>query len=808
MRGGRPAAAWLLHGAICLLSATHPLGAAAQELDESRAPRNAATLQEMPTVVVIGNAPLPGLGLPPSQVPANVQTADSADMQRQNTLGIAEFLDNNFSGVNVNESQSNPLQVDVNYHGYTASPLLGTPQGLSTYVDGVRVNESFGDTVNWDLIPESAISTVVLMPGSNPLFGLNTLGGALAVQTKSGHENPGTELEAYAGSFGRTSAEFASGGSHGGLDWFVAGNDINENGWRELSPTHARQLFGKVGWQTERSDLDLSYTWADNSMIGNGAAPESLLAYRREAIYTAPDRTHNHLNFVNLVGSQFLADRWLLSGNVYYRDLKTNGNNGDVNDQNYLSEEYPGPPIDCSLPAGSLAGNAYCSNGINRAAQLAQQTSGAGVQLTDLADLFGGRNQLIVGADYSHASDDYGQQFSYATLTPDRTAVTNDNPFNSPQAANSVSGVNEIWGLYATDTWSPIPLLHLTISARYNHSRETLDGYSVDTNLGDFGNGFNEPSPLSGDHTYTRLNPAVGFTVTPGDEVTLYANYSESSRTPTVIELGCADPQAPCGLPNSFASDPDLNQVISRNFEIGARGKLRAQSLDWSIDLFRAVNDDDILFIATTTSAGYFANVGKTRRQGLDLSLGGKWGALAWRAIYSLVDATFQSGFGVASESNSSADQYGIIHVSPGDRMPLIPRDAGRLIVDYQLNQAWDIGGTLVATSGAYLHGNENNANVAGGINAQGSMITGSGRVGGYAIVNLFSTVRLSRNVDLFARIGNILNRNYATAGFLASNAFEPDGTFRGDPQQWTNENSVSPGAPRAAWAGIRLHWK
>ena len=157
----------------------------------------------MPQIIVIGTTPFSGLGLPLNQVPSNMQTADSKDLQRQQTLDLTDYLNNNFSGISISESQDNPFQPDINYHGFTASPLLGTPEGLSVYVDGVRVNESFGDTVNWDLIPESAISTVTLMSGSNPVFGLNTLGGALAVQTKSGHDNPGTEIEAYGGSFGR-----------------------------------------------------------------------------------------------------------------------------------------------------------------------------------------------------------------------------------------------------------------------------------------------------------------------------------------------------------------------------------------------------------------------------------------------------------------------------------------------------------------------------------------------------------------------------------------------------------------------------
>jgi iron complex outermembrane receptor protein len=347
----------------------------------------------------------------------------------------------------------------------------------------------------------------------------------------------------------------------------------------------------------------------------------------------------------------------------------------------------------------------------------------------------------------------------------------------------------------------------VTAAARYNHSRETLNGYSVDTDLGDFPGDFDEANPLTGDHAFKRINPSIGFTMTPHPALTLYANYSESSRTPTVIELGCADPDSPCGLPNDFASDPDLEQVVSKSFEIGARGSLIDQRLQWSFDLFHTINQSDIQFVATTTSEGYFANVGKTRRQGLDLGLGGKLGELSWHVVYSFVDATYQSTFGVGAESNSTADGDGNIVVTPGLRIPLIPRNTGRLVLDYDLSRSWDIGGSLVVASGSFLHGNENNANQAGAVNGEGEEIIGTGSIGGYAVVNLFSTLRIGRRVDVFVRVNNVFDRHYATAGFLTSNSFDPDGTFRHDPHDWTNENAVSPSAPRAAWVGLRLHW-
>jgi outer membrane receptor protein involved in Fe transport len=767
-------------------------------------PSNPATAQELPQITVIGNTPLGGLGLPLNQIPSNVQTADSKEMQKQQTLDLADYLNNNFSGVNASESADNPFQLDINYHGFTASPLLGTPEGLSVYVDGVRVNESFGDTVNWDLIPQSAISTVTLMSGSNPVFGLNTLGGALSVKTKSGHDNPGTEFEAYGGSFGRRSFEGRTGGEFGNFDYFLTGDYFDETGWRDNSPTRVYQGFGKVGWQNDKTDIDLSYTYADTSLWGNGATPLSMLDYRREASYT-PDYTANLVNFVNLTGTQFLTDTLLLSGNAYYRRLSTGVINGNVNDS-YLSS-YTGPPFDCAAPSASLGALTYCLPGQNATSNLLQRTKGAALQLTDTQNVFGWTNQAVVGADYSDSDDTFSEAYQYGGLTANRSLIYEASPFND-ETVISLTGGNKIYGVYLTDTLSPSKLLHFTASVRYSRNTETLNGYSIDTDIGDFGSGFNQPSVLAGDHTFSRVNPALGFTVTPSDALTFYADYNEASRAPTVIELGCANPAAPCGLPNDFASDPDLRQVVARTVEVGVRGNLPDQRLVWSADVFHTINSNDIQFVATATNAGYFDNVGNTRRQGFDVSMGGKDGGFNWHATYSFVDATFQSNFEVSAQSNSTADADGNILVQPGDRIPLIPKHTGRLVLDYDLTQKWNIGGNLIAASGSYLHGNENNANQAGGTNAEGAYVSGSGWIPGYTVVNLQSTYHITKHAEIFARLINLFDKQYATAGFLTSSSFNPNGSFIPNPNNWPNENAVSPAAPRAIWVGMRVQWE
>jgi outer membrane receptor protein involved in Fe transport len=799
---GASIAGLLSIGALGSLPAVAPANAA-----DGAAAANPAAIRELPQVLINGTTPLESSGLPLNQVPSDIQTATGADLQRAQSLDVADYLNSNFSGINVSESAGNPFQIDVYYHGFTASPLLGTPEGLSVYVDGVRVNESFGDIVNWDLIPESAIGTVSLISGSNPVFGLNTLGGALSIRTKSGHDNPGTEIEASGGSFGRRSLEAQTGGASGAFDYFFTGNYFDETGWRDLDSSRVWQGFGKVGWQGESTHLDLSYTYADDFLWGNGATPLSMLAYRREQAYT-PDHTQNLMHFVNLAGTQILGAHTVLSGNAFYRYVNTRVLNGNVNDF-YLEDNYAGPPTDCTNAAANAATLAYCAPGQDATSGLTQRSAGFGLQLTDSADVLGWRNAGVVGVDYDDSQNSFRDLTRYGGFAPDHLLVYEPSPYNDFPLV-SVGGSNRIFGAYLTDTLSPSRLLHLTAAARYNRSVETINGASVDADPADFGNGFLAATPVGGDHSFARLNPSIGFTLTPTGYTTYYANYNEASRTPTVIELGCASAAVPCGLPDDFAADPDLAQVVARTFETGFRGNLAGQRLDWSADVFRTVNSNDIQFIATGINAGFFSNVGNTRREGLDVALGGRGGGLTWKIAYSYVRATFQSRFVVSAPSNSTADANGNITVQPGDRMPLVPEHDGRLILDYQVTRRLELGANLIVVAGSYLHGNENNANVPGVVDpATGAYISpeGTGWTPGYAQVDFNGTYRLGESCDVFARISNALNKDYSTAGFLTQGAFTANGTFLGDRGGWINENNVVPGAPREIWGGVRVRF-
>lgn len=746
-------------------------------------------------IEVISTTPLQGIGLPLAQIPAAIQSVKAKQLKEQKSLSIADYINQNLTGVSVNDTQNNPYQPDVTFRGYSASPLLGTPQGLSVFVDGVRVNEPFGDVVNWDLIPTNSIESINLIPGSNPLYGLNTLGGALSVQTKSGRTNPGGAAEAYLGSFGRKagSAEFGGVTQDGAIDYFISANIFSEDGWREYSPSDVGQLFAKIGWQNETSALNLSYTGADNKLIGNGLAPDDFLqAQGRDSILTRPDVTENKLSFFNLNASHFFTDDIQLSGNTYYRYGRTSTLNGDGNDgfdendgvgggNGVDAAELAQATLNCTANAGPGSEEA-CSGAINRTSSN-RKSYGFNAQVTFTQDLMKMKNQLVTGIGYDYGRTNFKQSTELgivnATRGIDGVGIFGDD------AAVGLRGVSKTSSIFATDTLSLNPEWHLTLSGRYNYTKvENKDKLKDDT----------DPETLTSNQSFNRFNPAVGINFTPSKDLTAYASYNEGSRAPTAIELGCANPLFPCRLPNAFAGDPPLDQVVAKTFEGGLRGNL-TQDVKWSFSAYRAQNFDDIQFISsTTTGAGFFDNVGKTRRQGFDAAIGGSIEKFSWSLGYSFVKATYESDFAIASEVNSSAVNNEI-QVNKGDYIPGIPKHQLKLRAAFDVTPQWNIGTNVFAFSDQYSRGNENNDH-----NGKGA------KVGGYAVVNLDTRYALNKNWQIFAKANNVFDREYNNGGLLGEHKFNAStGQFTGNESD-TNA-FFAPGAPRAGWIGVRYEF-
>jgi outer membrane receptor protein involved in Fe transport len=749
---------------------------------------------ELGTIEVISTTPLKGIGLPLEHIPAAIQTVKEKDLVQQKSLSIADYINQNLTGVNITETQNNPYQPDVNFRGYTASPLLGVPQGLSVFVDGVRVNEPFGDVVNWDLISTKSINSVNLIPGSNPLFGLNTLGGALSVQTKSGRTNQGGAIETYAGSWGRKaiSAEYGGVSQDGSIDGFISGNYFDEDGWRDFSPSTVKQIFTKIGWQNETTAINLSYTGADNKLIGNGLSPSDFInSLGRDSILTRPDITENKLSFLNLNLSHYFTDNVQLSGNAYYRFGKTKTLNGDGNDDfdaGVVDTSGDGDIDNSELQAANtnciadIDADKNCSGLINRTSSN-RKSMGFNAQLTFNQDLMRMNNQLIVGAGYDYGKTKFNQSSELGLVNATR-GIDGLSIFDN---FVELQGISKTSSIFATDTLSLNPLWHLTLSGRYNYTK--VDNYDYLDPVPNPVQALN--TSLTSSQSYNRFNPAIGLNYTPNKNLTAYASYNEGSRAPTAIELGCANPAQPCRLPNAFAGDPPLDQVVAKTFEGGFRGKLLS-NMGWALSAYHAQNHNDIQFISSsTTGAGYFDNVGKTQRQGIDASLSGRLEKLSWSFGYSFIKATYESDFTIVNGVNTS-NVGGVIQVSKGDNIPGIPQHQLKLRAAYDFTPSWTLGTNVFAFSDQYSRGNENNQDQSEGA-----------KTSGYLVVNLDTQYNINKNWQLFAKVNNLFDKEYSSAGLLGEHRFDASsGQFTGNESDSNAFYAV--GAPRAGWVGVR----
>jgi outer membrane receptor protein involved in Fe transport len=298
---------------------------------------------------------------------------------------------------------------------------------------------------------------------------------------------------------------------------------------------------------------------------------------------------------------------------------------------------------------------------------------------------------------------------------------------------------------------------------------------------------------LNGDHSFTHLNPALGVNFKPAEGLVAYAGYSEGMRVPSPIELTCANPQAPCSLPNAFSSDPDLKMVVTHTWEVGSRIKLGTDTR-LQLAAYQTVSENDINFLtdAASPTQGYFANVGTTRRRGVELSAQSSFAHWNLQAAYSYAQATYQSSFSLISPDNSSANANGVIQVSPGDHLPNVPGQLFKWRLEYSPSEQWRVGLNMNYSGPIYSRGDENNQDP-------------SGKIGGYTVFNFDATAEVSKGFEAFLRVNNLFNRHYANFGVLGVNFFAGPGNVynvTGTPSQF-----VGVGQPLGIWAGLRYHF-
>ena len=785
-------------------------------------------------VVVVAVSPTEGTERPRDDIARHVQKLTAERLARAQSLDLSDYLNRHLASVSINAAQNNPLQPDLQFRGYTASPLLGLPQGLAVYQDGARLNEPLGDAVNWDLIPASAIHEVTLVGGADPLFGQNSLGGALALVMKDGFNFSSHQAELSAGSHDRRTWGVESGANDGTLGYYANVSRLEEDGWRDLSPSRADTARLALSWRGETASVDLAGNWGESRLTGNGAAPVGLLERDRRAIFTAPDITENEARLFTLEGSHVAAGAVRLSGSAFIRYNDTASLNGDASEyslcrlgngerllegfeeddvenlglavkdlcdtdrfadtaalERFLNQAAGVAAFDVEDVTGELTGSGGLSGeAINNRSTRDQKSHGFDVAGELRGQLLGLDHTLATGVRQYRGEARFQASVELAGLDP-VSRSTRGLGFGTfiESEATSVFTTTETWSLYAHDLVTVTDVVTVTLAGRFDATNVTIEDKS------------GRHPEVEGDHDFRRFNPALGITWQVRDTLNLYAGYSQSSRAPTPIELTCneavferaatraaelgEDPASvnfECRLPNAFVADPPLDEVVTRSVELGARGG--NGTLSWHAGLFQHVNRDDIVFQTTGRARGLFATIDRTRRRGVELTAGGAWRELDWLVAYTWLAATFQDGFSVQSPSHPDADDDGRIVVTEGSRIPGIPDHQLKLSADWQRG-ALSLGAGMVYFSGTHLRGDEANA---------------LAKTDGYTVLDLRAGYRVNRHLEIFARLDNALGADYETFGLIAEDPGEVIAELVDRRPLF-----LSPGPPRAGWIGVRL---
>ncbi len=398
--------------AICLLLATPALA------------------QQTETVVVTGTR-LPGGTIDPAKLPGAYASVDvgSRTLDRQTDV-LPSIVIDSMPGVSLNDEQGSQFQPDLVYRGFEASPISGVAEGIAVYQNGVRVNEAFGDAVNWDLVPEFAVDRFTLQSG-NPAYGLNALGGAIALDMKDGFHFQGAHAELSGGSFGNVTGNAQYGVQSGPFALYVGIGGVHDDGFRDLSSTKLQQAYADAGYEAGPLTLHLSLAVADNTIDAVGPTPIEMLDQDRRSVFTSPQSIGNQAQLAQLRGTYKLSSDFLLTGNAYVRHFSQaliDGNTTDVeacdNDPSQFCLEgngdFPddalydqnGNPVPVNaLPPGATPGETDFS-------RTDTHSYGFSFELSSKSDLFGHANQFAAGASYDRGETDYSAHGELGALLP------------------------------------------------------------------------------------------------------------------------------------------------------------------------------------------------------------------------------------------------------------------------------------------------------------------------------------------------------------------------------------------------------
>lgn len=531
----------------------------------------------------VRTSPLAGSEIAIGKVPGAVGTVSGERLAEGDAKEPQDILQKEVPGVIIADAAGNDLRVQVEYRGFGAGPLNGFPHGLAVYQNGVRINEVFGDTVNFDLIPKNAIADMTVLSG-NPIFGLNAIGGSLSIVMLDGFNYQGGEIEVLGGSFGRKQVGVRAGARSGPFAAFVAGEFIDEEGWRDFSPTEVKRGYFDVGVKGSRVEAHVNLTIADSLAGVVAASPVEILAIDRAGTFTSPQTTDLTMIMPSFNVTAKITDTFTISTVGYFRRFKSRVVDGNVAELEACGEVRDeindliaaegltntgggAATVDLDGDPGDLCSEELERNADGNFELEALQSGGASItpgrlgladfdgatfgvldrirtdsdsfgftlQGVEKAKLFGHNNHFIIGASYDQGKVSY-KTSSELGMIGDRYVVQGTGlVIEEPEdfAPRNVAVDTRYLGLYVLNAFDVNEQLTVTAGGRFNYAKVDLEDLS-----GNF-------PDITSKHSFQRFNPTVGATyeIVPG--ITLYGGYSEANRAPTPAELACADPDNP-----------------------------------------------------------------------------------------------------------------------------------------------------------------------------------------------------------------------------------------------------------------------
>lgn len=617
--------------------------------------------------------------------------------------GLADLLRAQ-PGVNLTNDQGNRAQPTLELRGFTLSPVAGVPQGVSVFLDGVRINEPDAQEVNFDLVPMEAVERVELSRGPTAVFGKNTLGGALNLFTTRGSATPVVTASVGVGSFGERETHVIAHGAANGLDAFLLAKAAGEDGYQVQSGSTTRQLFATLGRRAERSDVAVSLLLARDALYEAGSLPESILRVSRRANFTGGDFFQPTLAQLSLRAT---------------RELPTGSLRANVFARRNAIEQF-------NVNADAADTRAFVTNA----------SAGGAMELERELTLGARPLALVVGGEAAHSSVGYrvfqeprgsaSPDASCELTAPGGRALCEDAHVDGDDAA-----------LYAQSVLQLTAPLSLLASVRGDYVRLPFRDRRDAAN--------------DGTSTFMRLSPRVGVTYAATPALSMYLSAGGGFRAPAALELACASPQATCPLPFSLGADPPLRPVVAWSYEVGMTW-MPAAGASVTASAFHTDVHDDIVFASVERAAGYFQNIPRTRRDGIETTFEAPLhrGVRAFGS-YTLLDATYRTRVALASALDDNVP-------GPGDHLALSPRHRATLGVGV----ARAAGSTLLdatllarAVSSQFLRGDEANHTPP---------------LAGYAVTDLRVAAARGR-MRATVSVDNLLDRRYEQFGVYAQNA-------------------------------------